>query len=193
MRALSRASVAALLVALTAPSVANAQRYQEPRWGEAPPWVAAERTEESARELANRAARLEEGLRRIEGNSELSERARRLARTADQLARELDAGVRYGSVIDGYEQLQREYLDLRGLLFSEHRARALEGVVDDWTRVASSFERLSLDLGIEESELCVLEPRERYGRYDDRAYDRDGFVDRYDSYELDPRLSRVPR
>src|SRR5690606_25695501 len=103
-------------------------------------------------------------------------------------ARSLDSGAPYPRLMQSYEELQREYLDLRGEFFAQHRTHHVERVVDDWTSLVTSFERLSLDLGVEEDLLCSIEPR-RYGRrYDD--FGRDGY--RYDGYRYDPRYERVP-
>jgi hypothetical protein len=196
MRALFRASIAALGIACAAPSLASAQHVQpyrsDPRWGQAPPWLGEDDVGDSARALASRAARMAQVVRSIEGYSELSDRAQRFARTANQLARELDSNAPYSNIMAGYDQLQREYLDLRGAFFAEHRTHHIEGVVDDWTSLVTSFERLSLDLGVEESQLCTLDQGARYGRYDDRYYD-DRYDDRYGRYDFDPRYSRVPR
>ena len=187
MRALFCAMLIALPVAWVAPSLATAQYAEpyrgDPRWGRAPTWLGEAEAADSAQSLANRAIRLSRVIGRIEGYSALSGQAQRFARAANIFARSLDSGAPYPRLMQSYEQLQREYLDLRGEFFAQHRTHHVEGVVDDWTALVTSFERLSLDLGVEEDQLCSIEPR-RYGRgyddYDDRRY---GY---------DPRYERVP-
>jgi hypothetical protein len=190
MRALFCAVLVALPVACVAPSLASAQYAQpqpyrgDPRWGRPPTWLGESQAAEAAQALAHRATRLSRVIQRIEGYSELSGRAQEFARAANIFARSLDSGAPYGRLMQSYEELQREYQDLRGAFFAQHRTHHVEGVVDDWTALVSSFERLSLDLGVEESQLCSIEPGRRYGRrYDD-----------YDNrqYGYDPRYDRVP-
>lgn len=192
MRALFCAILVALPIACVAPSLATAQYAEpyrgDPRWGRAPSWLGETEAAEAAQALANRATRLSRVIRRIEGYSELSGQAQRFARAANIFARSIDSGAPYPRLMQSYEELQREYLDLRGEFFAQHRTHHVEGVVDDWTALVASFERLSLDLGVEEDLLCSLEPGRRYGRrYDDLDDDR-----RYGRYQYDPRYDRVP-
>lgn len=187
MRALCRAMLIALPIACVVPSLASAQYAQpyrgDPRWNRPPTWLGEAEAADSAQMLANRAIRLSRVIGRIEGYSQLSGQAERFARAASIFARSLDSGAPYPRLMQSYEELQREYLDLRGEFFAQHRTHHVEGVVDDWTALVTSFERLSLDLGVEEDLLCSIEPR-RYGRrYDD-------FDDR--RYGYDPRYERVP-
>ncbi len=192
MRALICAILIALPIACVTPSLATAQYAEpyrgDPRWGRAPTWLGEAEAAQAAQALASRASRLSRVIRQVDGYSQLAGQAQRFARAASIFARSIESGAPYPRLMQSYEELQREYLDLRGEFFAQHRTHHVERVVDDWTALTTSFERLSLDLGVEEDLLCSLEPGRRYGRpYDDYDDDR-----RYGGYQYDPRYERVP-
>lgn len=195
---LLRTLLFAVPVVCAAPGLASAQdfdrhidegyRQYTPRG--ALPWTGPEDVRGAARQIAVRATQLARTMQNLEGYSPLAAEARRFARTAQLFERSVRSGAPYPQVLSSFEELQRDYYDMRTAFFRAHRSHHVEGVVELWTSLVANFERLALTLGVEEDALCALPPPGRgYGRYD-----RSDRYDRYGSYDprYDARRQYVP-